>query len=1044
IDVKMEGYAFTWSHPSATKMSKLDRFLVSKAIVSAFPNITDVCLDRHLSDHQPILLNEISFDFGPTPFRIYHSWFKRAGFDDMVEQTWNSFSHSDSNRLIRFKKKLQDLKKVIRIWVRDYNASQLGSKRDIIDRLVAIDKELDNGVTTDDMLLKRMELSCKFHELKQSDLKDVAQKAKIKWAIEGDENSKFFHDAFLDHSASRFKQHDSARFKLNIPLHNQLSSDQSGMLDMNISKDEIKAAVWDCGENKSPGPDGMFPNGCNSSFIALITKVMDAKFVNDFRPISLIGSVYKVVFKILAKRLAVVISKLVSNTQSAFISNRQILDGPFILNEVFSWCKRKKEQALVFKVDFAKAYDSVRWDFLLDVLHAFGFGPRWCMWVRVNDGIFKGLRLNDSLSISHLFYADDAVFIGEWSDANLKNLITILNCFHLASGLRINVTKNQVMGVGVPLDIVNQGAALFGCEVLQTPFKYPGVTITLLKSVLGAVPLYTLSIYKAPVGVLHEMEMIRNKFFIGGDSLEKKMTWIAWNKVLASKKKGGLGVSSFHALNRALLLKWVWRFLSHDGSLWSHVICAMYGSSLESHSTNISSIWCHIIREIQSLTLKGFEFLSHCKIRVGNGHNTRFWLDKHIRDGAERHQWLELLSLLDSVVLSSSADRWFCDMQSKREIRLHGKANSLPLLVQEIIQLLCLVQDPTRRWLAGPTQQAILNHLTPGKLPVRYLGVPLVTKKIGIADCKQLIDKVHQKLMDWGNKSLSYAGRAQLIASVLASMQVYWGSVFLLPKSVINDIENLFKRFLWNNREICKGDHKRFRTGNGKSVNVWHDKWNSEWSLASKINTKEVIYAGFKDHDCIADMKDAKGWKWPTDRMSKYPWLKDVGNGVSVDWKDIVWHTNCIPKHTFILWLAKIWKKVCDIGRINVKEDNWDNIIKAISLKKNKMSIWGIIRKICLAAVVYYIWHERNWRLFNNHKRTEKEVFEAICGDMLDMAWISSSRPPSNLQMALYLDSRFPAMAAGQFDDALVIGCLIVTSDGEGEGGRKREKGDNK
>nr|GEV07363.1 RNA-directed DNA polymerase, eukaryota [Tanacetum cinerariifolium] len=644
----MEGYAFTWSHPSTTKMSKLDRFLVSKGIVSAFPNITAVCLDRHLSDHRPILFNEISSDFGLTPFRIYHSWFKMAGFNDMVEQTWNSFSHSDSNRLIRFKKKLQDLKKVIRIWVRDYNASQLGSKRDIIDGLVAIDKKLDNGITTDDMLLKRMELSCKLHELKQSNIKDVAQKAKIKWAIKGDENSKVFHgiinkrrsqlsirgvfvngdwrtgpslvkDAFLDHFASRFKQPDSARFKLNISFHNQLSSDQSGMLDMNISKDEIKAAVWDCGENKSFGPDGftfeffkrywnligfdfclavecffesgMFPNGCNSSFIALIPKVTDAKFVNDFRPISLIGSVYKVVSKILAKRLAVVISEIVSNTQSAFISNRQILDGPFILNEVFSWCKRKKKQALVFKVDFAKAYDSVRWDFLLDVLHAFGFGPRWCMWVR-----------------------DDAVFIGEWSDANLKNLITIFNCFHLPSGLRINVKKSQVMGVGVPLDIVNQGAALFGCEVLQTPFKYLGVTVE--------------------------------------DNMSRYSSWTNT-------------IQKVHAR----LSKWK----------------------------------CHILREIQSLTLKGFDFLSHCKIRVRNGNNTRFWLDKwvsniplcvrfprifalelvqgssvaakweaisfdasfrrHIRNGAERHQWLELLSLLDSVVLSSSVDRWFCDLR---------------------------------------------------------------------------------------------------------------------------------------------------------------------------------------------------------------------------------------------------------------------------------------------------------------------------------------------------------------------------------------------
>ncbi|GJR04359.1 RNA-directed DNA polymerase, eukaryota, partial [Tanacetum coccineum] len=273
---------------------------------------------------------------------------------------------------------------------------------------------------------------------------------------------------------------------------------------------------------------GYFPRGCNSSFIALIPKVVDAKFVTDFRPISLIGSVYKVVTKVLARRLAMVISDLISNTQSAFVANRQILDGPFILNEVLAWCRSKRKQALVFKVDFAKAYDSVRWDFLLDVLHAFGFGSRWCKWIRgifssnmasilvngsptnefpiccglkqgdplapllfilimeslhfsvsraVSDGVFKGLHLQDSVSLSHLFYADDAVFIGEWSEGNLDNLIKILKCFHLASGLRINVNKSQILGVGVPSDSVRQGALRIGCEVLQLPFKYLGVMV---------------------------------------------------------------------------------------------------------------------------------------------------------------------------------------------------------------------------------------------------------------------------------------------------------------------------------------------------------------------------------------------------------------------------------------------------------------------------------------------------------------------------------------------------------------------------------------
>ncbi|GKD48512.1 RNA-directed DNA polymerase, eukaryota, reverse transcriptase zinc-binding domain protein, partial [Tanacetum coccineum] len=76
-----------------------------------------------------------------------------------------------------------------------------------------------------------------------------------------------------------------------------------------------------------------------------------------------------------------------------------------------------------------------------------------------------------------------------------------------------------------------------------------------------------------------------------------------------------------------------------------------------------------------------------------------------------------------------------------------------------------------------------------GKLPVRYLGVLLVAKKIGIKDCESLIDKVKTRIHDWKNKSLSYAGRTQLIASVLASIQVYWASLFKLPKTVTKDIE---------------------------------------------------------------------------------------------------------------------------------------------------------------------------------------------------------------------------------------------------------------
>ena len=137
--------------------------------------------------------------------------------------------------------------------------------------------------------------------------------------------------------------------------------------------------------------------------------------VSNFRPITLIGSIYKIIAKIMANRLVGVLGDIVHEVQSAFITGRQILDGPFILNEVLQWCKVKKKKSLLFKVDFEKAYDSVRWDYLDDILKKFGFGDKWCDWILnclkssrgsiiINGSpteefqFFKGLKQGDPLS----------------------------------------------------------------------------------------------------------------------------------------------------------------------------------------------------------------------------------------------------------------------------------------------------------------------------------------------------------------------------------------------------------------------------------------------------------------------------------------------------------------------------------------------------------------------------------------------------------------------------------------------------------------------
>ncbi|GKA62360.1 hypothetical protein Tco_0761879 [Tanacetum coccineum] len=152
-----------------------------------------------LHGHIPRLLNMSNGPvssvgrFCPCLIGIYQLWFTREGFDDMVAQAWNSFSHSDSNKLIRFKKKLQALKAIIRGWIKDQHTSLTVSKHNIMEELATIDKTLDSGTVSDEILLKRMELTCNLNAIKLSESKDFTQKAKVKWAIEGDENSKFFH-----------------------------------------------------------------------------------------------------------------------------------------------------------------------------------------------------------------------------------------------------------------------------------------------------------------------------------------------------------------------------------------------------------------------------------------------------------------------------------------------------------------------------------------------------------------------------------------------------------------------------------------------------------------------------------------------------------------------------------------------------------------------------------------------------------------------------------------------------------------------------------
>ena len=87
-----------------------------------------------------------------------------------------------------------------------------------------------------------------------------------------------------------------------------------------------------------------------------------------------------------------------------------------------------------------------------------------------------------------------------------------------------------------------------------------------------------------------------------------------------------------------------------------------------------------------------------------------------------------------------------------------------------------------------------------GSFPMKYLGVPLISTRLSHCDCQPLLDKIMARIQSWTSRSLSYAGRLQLIASVLYSIQMYWCSMFIIPKYTISKIEQIFSSFLWSGK----------------------------------------------------------------------------------------------------------------------------------------------------------------------------------------------------------------------------------------------------
>jgi len=266
---------------------------------------------------------------------------------------------------------------------------------------------------------------------------------------------------------------------------------------------------------------GKFKRSLNAVFLVLIPKILGAIDSKDFRPISLVGSIYKIVVKILVNMLKMVLEKIISKSQNTFIRCRQILDPILIVNGCLNSRMRSGNSGVICKMDLEKAYDHINWNFLLHMLRRCGFGGALVLLdgilyfsVLVNSsptGFFsssRGLRQGDSVSpllfvvvmealgrmistlasggflscfcvgtwigISHILFADDTLIFYGANSNHLSNLRCLVLFFKAVWGLKMNLAKLESVG---NVDIVTELAGILGCGVDSLFLKYLGLSL---------------------------------------------------------------------------------------------------------------------------------------------------------------------------------------------------------------------------------------------------------------------------------------------------------------------------------------------------------------------------------------------------------------------------------------------------------------------------------------------------------------------------------------------------------------------------------------
>ncbi|XP_074266335.1 uncharacterized protein LOC141588810 [Silene latifolia] len=467
---------------------------------------------------------------------INSEWSREDAFHVCSFPSEGTFDHTPGTKMFQVVRKLKNLKVHLRQFNKDHFADIENAAAVALRNLEDIQISLIDDPSNQQMLNMEAHLCGGVQKLQVLCVKDSkGQEHSAPQAIE---------DAFLTYYKELLGtavSTDKVNFQI-IKRGQVCDASLQDILVLPVTNQEIKTAIFSIPDHKAPGLDGyssaffkdswtvigdevcaavqdVFNSGkllkqLNATTVTLIPKCKMPTYVHQFRPIACCNVLYKCISKILCNRISLVLPELISKNQGGFIKGRSILENIMVCQDLVRLYNRQSCSArCMFKMDLMKAYDSVSWDFLADILEAFNFPVsirRLIMecvssatyTLSLNGDTFgffpgkRGLRIIDCsteklpfhfhplckpMRLTHLMFADDLLLFCKGDAQSIMVLLRAYESFSRASGLKMNPQKSCAYFNGVPPGLKKEILSVSGIKEGSLPFKYLGVPITAVK-----------------------------------------------------------------------------------------------------------------------------------------------------------------------------------------------------------------------------------------------------------------------------------------------------------------------------------------------------------------------------------------------------------------------------------------------------------------------------------------------------------------------------------------------------------------------------------